>query len=116
MRVRASLVGIALILGLLGCQGDDEARSVEPARTDVVTMGPPQKKALTPEERVTQWITACEVREILFTHEDLAYLLFRDGERRRVQLDDAAADRIAATAFQQRCAYLEGRHILVAIE
>ena len=116
MRVSACLIGIAVMLGLLGCQSDDEAAPAEPRPTTTVAASGAPQEGLTPEERVSQWVTACEVREILFTHEDVAYILFRDGERRRVQLDDAAADRIAATAFRQRCPDRKGKHIIVAIE
>jgi hypothetical protein len=115
MRASASVMGVVLMLGLLGCQGSDDAPSVEPAPTTSITTGLPQK-VLTPEERVSQWISACEVREILFTHENIAYITLREGEERRVRLDDAAADRIAATAFQQRCPDRNGKHIIVAIE
>jgi hypothetical protein len=115
MRVSASLMGIAVMLGLLGCQGSDEASVAPRPTTSIVTTWPPQK-VLTPEERVSQWISACEVREILFTHENIAYITLRDGEQRRVRLDEAAEDRVAATAFQQRCPDRKGKHIIVAIE
>jgi hypothetical protein len=115
MRVSTSLVGIALTFGVLGCQGSDEATSVEPEPTTVVvTTGPPEKKVLTREERVVQWIASCEVREILFTHENVAYIRFRDGERTLVRLgDEATADKVFATASQQRC---PDSRIIVAIE
>jgi hypothetical protein len=115
MRVSRSLVGIALTLGALGCQGSDEATSVEPEPTTVVGITrPPEKKVLTREERAVQWITSCEVREILFTHENVAYIRFRNGERTRVRLgDEATADKVFATASQQRCPDFR---IIVAIE
>jgi len=100
---------VIAVLGLLGCEGGDEATSVERATTTVFgpTTGPPDpKKVLTREEWVLQWITSCEVREITFTHEStaVAYVRFRDGERRRVRLGDAVtADKVFATASQQRC-------------
>lgn len=69
---------------------------------------------LTPEERVLRWITSCEVREILFTHENVAYIRFRGGKRRRVRLGaEATADKVFATASQQRC---PDSKIIVAIE
>jgi hypothetical protein len=113
VRRSATLIGIAVV-GLLGCEGGDEATSVEQNTTTVVvTTGPPET-VLTPEERVSQWITSCEVREILFTHENVAYIRFRDGERRRVRLgDEATADEVFATASEQPCPDFK---IMVAIE
>jgi len=113
VRRSATLIGIVL-LGLLGCEGGDEATSVERHTTTVVvTTGPPET-VLTPEERVSRWITSCEVREILFTHENVAYIRFRDGQRRRVRLgDDATADKVFATASEQPCPDFK---IIVAIE
>jgi hypothetical protein len=114
VRRSVTLFGIA-VLGLLGCEGGDEATSVERNMTTVVvTTGPPEKAVFTREERVSQWITSCEVREILFTHENVAYIRFRDGERRRVRLgDEATADKVFATASEQPCPDLK---IIVAIE
>lgn len=116
MRVSASLIGIAVMVGVLGCQGSDEATSVETEPTTaVVSTGPPEKNVLTREERVFQWITSCEVREILFTHENVAYIRFGDGKRRRVRLgNEAAADKVFVTALQQRCP--DFKQIIVAIE
>jgi hypothetical protein len=115
VRRSATLIGIA-VLGLLGCEGGNEATSVERTTTTVVTPGPAPQNVLTREERVLQWITACEVREILFTatHENVAYIRFRDGERRRVRLgDDPTADKVFATASEQACPDFK---IIVAIE
>jgi hypothetical protein len=52
--------------------------------------------------------------EILFTHDHVAYIRFRDGERRRVPLgDEATADKVFATASEQPCPDFK---IIVAIE
>jgi hypothetical protein len=114
VRRSAILIGVA-VLGLLGCEGGGEATSVERNTTTVVvTTGPPQPNVLTPEDRLLRWITSCEVREILFTHENVAYVRLRDGERRRVRLgDEATADKVFATASEQRCPDFK---IIVAIE
>jgi hypothetical protein len=115
MRVSASLLAMA-VLGLAGCQGGEEATtSVERDTTTVVTTGPPEQSGLTPEQKVQRWIRSCEVREILFTHEDVAHIRFRNGHRARVRLgDEATADKVFATAVQQRCPDFE--EIIVAIE
>ena len=116
VRRSATLIGITVVLGLLGCEGGNEAASVERNTTTVfgVTTGTPDPTVLTREERVSHWITACEVREILFTHDNVAYLRFRDGGRRRVPLhDDATADKVFATASEQHCPDFK---IIVAIE
>jgi hypothetical protein len=115
VRRSATLIGIAL-LGLIGCEGGNEATSVERNTTTLVAPGPAPQNVLTREERVSQWITACEVREILFTatHENVVYLRFRDGDRRRVRLgDEATADKVFATAYEQTCPDFK---IIVAIE
>ena len=114
VRKSAALIGI-VALGLLGCEGGEKATPVERTTTTVVvTPGPQKNEVLTPEERVSQWITSCQVREILFTHENVAYIRLREGERRRVRLgDDATADQIFATASEQRCPDFK---IIVAIE
>jgi hypothetical protein len=70
------------------------------------TTGTPQQDVLTPEDSLLRWITSCEVREITLAHENVAaaYIRSRDGENRRVRLGDAAtADKVFATASQQRC-------------
>jgi hypothetical protein len=116
VRRSATLIGIAVVLGLLGCEGGNEAASIERNTTTVfgVTTGTPDPTVLTREERVSHWITACEVREILFTHDNVAYIRFRDGGRRRVPLhDDAIADKVFATASEQHCPDFK---IIVAIE
>ena len=59
---------------------------------------------------------SCDVCEITFTPENVAvaYVRFRDGERRRVRLGDAVtADKVFATTSQQRCPDFK---IIVAIE
>jgi hypothetical protein len=115
VRRSATLIGIAVVLGLLGCEGG-EATSVERDTTTVfgVTTGTPDPRVLTREERVSHWIRSCEVREILFTHDDVAYIRLRNGERRRVRLgDEAAADKVFATASEQPCPDFK---IIVAIE
>ena len=118
VRRSATLIGIAVVLGLLGCEGGDEATSVERNTTTIfgVTTGTPDPPVLTREERVVQWIASCEVREILFTatHENVVYIRFRDGARRRVRLgDDATADKVFATASEQPCPDFK---IIVAIK
>ena len=66
------------------------------------------------EVRVLQWITSCEVREILFTHENVAYIRFLGGERQRFRLgDEASADKVFRTASEQPCPDFK---IIVAIE
>ena len=112
---RSATIGIAVVLGLLGCKGGDEATPVERATTTAfVTTGTPDPTVLTRDEKVLRWITACEVREILFTHENAAYIRFRDRQRRRVRLgDDATADKVFATASEQPCPEFK---IIVAIE
>jgi hypothetical protein len=55
-------------------------------------------------------------REILFaaTRENVVYVRFRDGDRRRVRLgDEATADKVFATAYEQTCPDFK---IIVAIE
>jgi hypothetical protein len=115
MMRRSATIGIAVVLGLLGCKGGDEATSVERATTTAfVTAGTSDPTVSTREEKVLRWITACEVREILFTHENAAYIRFRDGPRRRVRLgDDATADKVFATAPEQPCPEFKS---IVAIE
>jgi hypothetical protein len=114
VRRSATLIGIAA-LGLLGCEGGDDATPVgRNTTTVVVSSGPPQQNVLTPEDRVLRWIASCEVREILFTHEHVAYIRFRDGEGRRVRLgDEDTADKVFATASAQPCSDYK---IIVAIE
>jgi hypothetical protein len=54
MRRSATLIGIA-VLGLLGCEGGDEATTAgADTTTVVVTTGPPQQQVLTPEDRVAE--------------------------------------------------------------
>jgi hypothetical protein len=114
MRRHAAFVGI-IVLGILGCEEGNEATSVvRDTTTVVVDPGPHVETALTREQRVLQWISSCEVREILFTHENVAYIRFRDGGRRHVPLgDDASADKVFAAASQQPCLDFK---IIVAIE
>jgi hypothetical protein len=114
VRRSTTLIGIA-VLGLLGCEGSDEATPAERNTTTVVvTPGPPKTEVLTREERVSHWIRSCEVREILFTHDNVAYIRLRDGEGRRVRLgDEATADKVFATASEQPCPDFR---IIVAIE
>jgi hypothetical protein len=115
MRISASLIWIALMLGVAGCELGDEATPFKRDPTTVVaTTGPSPQKVMTGEERVSQWIRSCEVREILFAHDNVAYIRLRDGERRRVRLgDDATADRVFSTAAEQPCPDFK---ITVAIE
>ena len=116
VRKSATLIGIAVVLGLPGCEGGDEATSVERSTTTVsgVTTGTPQQNVLTPEDRLLRWITSCEVRELLFTHENVVYIRFRDGDGRRVRLgDEATTNEVFATASEQPC---PDSKIIVAIE
>ena len=114
MRISASLIGIALMLGVAGCELGDEATFGKPEPTTGVVTTDSSQQVLTGEERVSQWIMSCEVREILFAHDNVAYIRLRDGEGRRVRLgDDATADRVFATAAEQRCPDFK---IIVAIE
>jgi hypothetical protein len=103
------------VLSLLGCEGGDEATSVERNSTTVVaTPVPPQQNLLTREDRLLRWIESCGVRELLFTHENMAYVRFRDGDKRRVRLgDEATADKVFAKASEQPCPDFK---IILAIE
>jgi hypothetical protein len=93
-----TLFGIA-VLGLLGCEGGDEATSVERNMTTVVvTTGPPEKAVFTREERVSQWITSCEVREFCSPTKTLptsASVMEKDGV-------SGSAMRLPPTRFLQR--------------
>jgi hypothetical protein len=109
-------MGVAVVLGLLGCEGGNEATSVERNTTTVfgVTTGTHQQNLSTPEGKVLRWIKSCDVRELLFTHENVVYIRFRDGERRRVRLgDEAITNKVFATASEQPCPDFK---IIVAIE
>jgi hypothetical protein len=114
VRRSATLIGI-VVLSLLGCEGGGEATSVERNTATLAgTTGPPQQNVLAPEDRLLRWITSCEVRELLFTHENVVYIRFRDGEGRRVRLgDNPTADKVFAAASEQPCPDFK---IIVAIE
>jgi hypothetical protein len=116
----ASLVAVAL-LGVLGCQGGNEATSVEQDTKTVVvttTFGPTTgtPNAPTPEAQLLGSITSCDVREIVFGHGGITYIQFRGGERyAEVRLGgEPAEERIGAAAYKQRCP--NGKWILVGIE
>jgi hypothetical protein len=114
VRRSATLIGI-VVLSLPGCEGGGEATSVERNTATVAgTTGPPQQNVLAPEDRLLRWITSCEVRELLFTHQNVVYIRFRDGEGRRVRLgDEATMNKVFATASEQPCS---DSKIIVAIE
>lgn len=92
-----SLIGIT-VLGPLGCQGGDEATSVErPQTTTVVTTtAPPEQPVLTPEERLLGWIRSCEVRRMVFTHEHGVYIGFTNGGTVRLRIKESAEDKLLA--------------------
>jgi hypothetical protein len=121
MRRSARLIVVTL-LGVLGCQGGNEATSVEQdTATVVVTTTPTPTPTLTqneptPEEQLLRSITSCDVREIVFGHGGITYVRFRGGERyAEVTLGGGPAEeRIAAAAYEQRCP--DGKRILVGIE
>lgn len=103
------------VLGLVGCQGGDEATSVERnTTTRVVTTGPPEQSGLTPEDRLLRWIKSCEVREIIFTHEGVALIKFAHGGTVGLRINESAEERIQATALRQRCP--DFKQIIVGIE
>jgi hypothetical protein len=118
MRRSATLIGMA-VLGLVGCQGGDEATSVErPETTTVVTTTPPPGQAvLSPEDRLLGWIRSCEVRRIGFTHERGVYIGFTNGGTVRLRSKERAEDKLLAATFRQRCGWdaRDGR-ILVVME
>ena len=121
MRRSASLIAVAL-LGVLGCQGGNEATSVEQDTATVVVPTTPTPTPMltqnepTPEEQLLRSITSCNVREIVFGHGEITYVYFRGDERyAEVTLGgEPAEERIAAAAYQQRCS--NGKRILVGIE
>jgi hypothetical protein len=107
------------VLGLVGCQGGEEATSVErPETTTVVTTtAPPEQAVSTPEDSLLRWIRPCEVRRIGFTHEHGVYVGFTHGGNVRLRIKESAEDRLLAAAFRQRCGWdvRDGR-ILVGME
>jgi hypothetical protein len=106
------------VLGLAGCQGGDEATSVErTTTTGVITTGPPEQSVLTPEDRLARWIKSREVRRIVFTHEHGVYIRFTKGGTVRLRIKESAEDKLLAAAFRQRCGWdvRDGR-ILVGME
>jgi hypothetical protein len=121
MRRSASFIAVAL-LGVLGCQGGNEATSVQQkTATVVLTTTPTPTPTLTqneptPEEQLLRSIMSCDVREIVFGHGAVTYIKFRGGERyAEVMLGgEPAEERIAAAAYEQRCP--NGKRILVGIE
>ena len=74
----------------LGCEGGRQATTLssETRRPYSSPRGPPEQNVLAPEDGLLQWIKSCDVREILFTHENVAYIRFGDGERGRIRLGD----------------------------
>jgi hypothetical protein len=110
----ASLTGIAVMLGLLGCQGGDQAATVSQDTTPaVVTTEAPERRLLTAEEKVLRWIRSCEARRIIFGHEAL-YVGLQGGETVRLRLDKTAEEAVAEAAYAQRCEDFE--RIIVGIE
>jgi hypothetical protein len=102
------------LLGLLGCQGNDEASLEGDDRTAVVTTRPPEQSVSTPEERLLRWVKSCDVREIIFTHEGVALVTFGRGGTVGLRIDETAEAKIEETAFRQRC---DGfKRVIVGIE
>ena len=101
----ASLAGVVVVLGLVGCQGNDQAGSVEEATsavgvtTPLVTATEPGGPPPSPEEKLLGWIRACDVRMILFTHENVAWVRFKGGGQVRLRLDEDADARVSDAAF-----------------
>ena len=108
---RPILAGVALLLCLLGCRGGDQATpedttSVEQATTTVGTSTEPPAPILTAEEKLLRWIESCEVRLIVFAHDDLTYVDFAEGGSSvRLRLGDAAFRRVydAAERSERVC-------------
>jgi hypothetical protein len=95
---------MAVVLGLLGCQGSDQATSVEQATTSVaVTTVPPERNVVTAEDKVVRWIRSCDVRQIVFSHGGVAYIKFRGGNTVGLRLDETAEAKVSEAAFAQRC-------------
>jgi hypothetical protein len=117
MRTAFGLIGLALLLGLAGCQGSDQASTVEDTTTaprvatSTVT-ATPGEPPLSPEEKLLDWIQGCDVRMILFTHENVAWVKFEGGGLVRLRLDDDAEARVSDAAFTQECE----KRIIVGIE
>jgi hypothetical protein len=96
------------LFGLLGCQGSEEATSVERDTTTViVTPEPPERSVLTAEEKLIRWIRSCDVREIIFLHGGVTHIRFQGGRIVRLRLDKTAEVKIADIAFAQRCEAFE---------
>ena len=108
---RPILVSAALLFCLLGCQGGDQARpedtaSVEQATTTVGTRTEPSAPVLTAEEKLLRWIRSCEVRWVVFGHDDLTYVTFAEGGGSvRLRLGEAAFPRVydAAKRSERAC-------------
>jgi hypothetical protein len=107
-----------VVVGLVGCQGGDEATSVERPETTTVatTTAPPEQIVLTPEEKLPRWIRSCDVRRIVFAH-DATHITFGHGGTVRLRIKASAEQKLLAAAFRQRCSWdvRDGR-ILVGIE
>jgi hypothetical protein len=108
-----------VVIALVGCEGGDEATSVErPETTTVVvtTTAPPEQTELTPEEKLLRWIRSCDVRRIIFAH-GATHITFGHGGTVRLRIKASAEEKVLAAAFRQRCSWdsSDGR-ILVGIE
>jgi hypothetical protein len=118
MRTASGLIGLALLLGLAGCQGSDQASTVEDTTraphvtTSTVTATTPDEPPLSPEDKVVGWIRACDVRMILLTHENVVWVKFRGGGLVRLRLDEDGEARVSEAAFAQECE----KRITVGIE
>ena len=118
MRTASGLIGLALLLGLAGCQGSDQASTVEDTTTapqvttTAVTAPAPVEPPLSAEEKILRWIRACEVRMLLLTHENVVWAKFKGGGLVRLRLDEDGEARVSEAAFAQDC----GKRITVGIE
>jgi hypothetical protein len=117
MRRVSALIGLAVLLGLGGCQGGDEASTVEDttsaervATTTVITA--PDEPPLTAEEKLLGWIRSCEARMIVFAHGRRTYVTFRGGASVVLRLDESADGPIWQAADAQDCK----KRIVVGIE
>src|SRR4051794_22883765 len=86
MRRSASLVGLVAV-ALVGCQGGDEATSVERGQTTIVATipVPPEQTVLTSEEKILGWIRSCNARRIVFAHA-ATHATLRDGRTVRLRI------------------------------
>jgi hypothetical protein len=117
MRTASGLIGLALLLGFVSCQGSDQASTVEATTSAVrvtTTTGitAPEEPPLTAEGKLLGWIRSCEARWIVFAHSGLTYVKFRGAATIRLRLDDSAFGSISTAADAQSCE----KRITVGIE